>query len=428
MATSSQRSAAGESLGARLAQLRVARGRTQLRLAELLCAASGSATVTRHEVSRWEREQRVPSAYWLRWLAVVLEVPLAELELAAAFARGVRAAGRRAAPAGLSVEASVEPPVPSVGADDWRYWSRSAPPPGSGRPWTTAELRRLDDLVGGADLSPLVDEALHAVVAGVRGDPGPAGSSAVSELAQLAGWVNADGGNAPAARVAYRLGLRVARASGDAAVVGHLLGDVAQLTAEPVRALALARAGVEEVAHCGSAAVRALALQRVAHAAARAGDADTCEGAVIGAERLFARRRPGDDPARLYWLTDDAVAALSGRCFAVLRRPGLAVPLLSDALAGIRGPRAVAVYTSWLAEAYLDAGVPERAAELAEEALVAAVRSGSVRAATRARALHARLVAGPRAPVEGYLRVAADGLSYLADVTGPAAAAAAGSG
>lgn len=425
MATSSQSSASGESLGARLVQLRVARGRTQLRLAELLCAASGSATVTRHEVSRWEREQRVPSAYWLRWLAFVLEVPLAELERAAASTRGARAAGRRAAP---PVEPSVELPVPSVEADDWRYWTTSTRPPGSGRPWTTAELRRLDDLVGGADLSPLVDEALHAVVEGVRCDPGPEGLSAISELAQLAGWVNADGGNAPEARVAYRLGLRVARASGDATVVGHLLGDVSQLTAEPVRALALARAGAEEVAHCGSAAVRALASQRVAHAAARAGDADTCEGAVIGAERLFARRRPGDDPARLYWLTDDALAALSGRSFAVLRRPRLAVPLLTDALSRIRGPRAVAVYTSWLAEAHLDAGEPERAAELAGEALVAAVGSGSVRAAARARALHARLVTGPRGPVEGYLRVAADGLSYLADVTGPAAAAAAGSG
>jgi hypothetical protein len=230
------------------------------------------------------------------------------------------------------------------------------------------------------------------------------------------------------ARAAYRLGLRAARASGDAAVVGHLLGDVARVTTEPARALALARAGVDEVAHSGSAAVRALALQRVADAAARAGDAATCEASVVAAERLFVRRRPGDDPARLYWLTDEALAALSGRCFAVLHRPRLAVPLLSGALSRIRAPRAVAVYTSWLAEAHLDAGAPERAAELASEALVAAVRSGSVRAATRARALHARLVAGPRAPVEEYLRVAADGLSYLADVTGPAAAAAAGSG
>jgi hypothetical protein len=112
----------------------------------------------------------------------------------------------------------------------------------------------------------------------------------------------------------------------------------------------------------------------------------------------------------------------------VLRRPRLAVPLLTHALTGIRQPRAVALYTSWLAEAHLDAGAPDRAADLASDALVAAVRSGSVRAAVRARALHTRLAAGPRPAVERYLHGAAEGLTYLADVTGAAAAPAAGSG
>ena len=56
-----------ESIGALLARVRTGSGRSQLRLAELLCAASGTPTVSRHEVSRWEREQRLPSMYWLRW-------------------------------------------------------------------------------------------------------------------------------------------------------------------------------------------------------------------------------------------------------------------------------------------------------------------------------------------------------------------------
>ncbi|HLL66043.1 MAG TPA: helix-turn-helix domain-containing protein, partial [Micromonosporaceae bacterium] len=91
MATSSQESCQGsgqesgqESLGAVLSRVRAVRGCTQVRLAELLCAASGTATVTRHEVSRWERGSRVPTAFWLRWLAVVLDVPLELLERAAA--------------------------------------------------------------------------------------------------------------------------------------------------------------------------------------------------------------------------------------------------------------------------------------------------------------------------------------------------------
>jgi transcriptional regulator with XRE-family HTH domain len=70
-----------EQLGAMLVRLRQCKGYSQLRVAEGLCSASGVTTVTRHEVSRWERQERIPSAFWLRWLAEVLEVPMAELKL-----------------------------------------------------------------------------------------------------------------------------------------------------------------------------------------------------------------------------------------------------------------------------------------------------------------------------------------------------------
>src|SRR5439155_7768751 len=72
----------------------LARGWSQLRIAELLCGASGTPTVTRHEVSRWEREDRIPSRFWLGWLAFVLAVPGDTLTVAAAVARR-----RRPAPA-----------------------------------------------------------------------------------------------------------------------------------------------------------------------------------------------------------------------------------------------------------------------------------------------------------------------------------------
>lgn len=65
----------GESLGPLLAQLRTQRGWSQLRLAQQLCAAAGVPTVSRTEVSRWEREERVPGPFWFGWLAAVLEVP-----------------------------------------------------------------------------------------------------------------------------------------------------------------------------------------------------------------------------------------------------------------------------------------------------------------------------------------------------------------
>ncbi|MBT8224073.1 MAG: helix-turn-helix domain-containing protein, partial [Dactylosporangium sp.] len=77
-----------EGIGPFLARLRLARGQSQLRLAQLLCAVSGSVTVTRHEISRWERGNRVPSRQWLGWLAAVLDVPVQRLESAATAGRG----------------------------------------------------------------------------------------------------------------------------------------------------------------------------------------------------------------------------------------------------------------------------------------------------------------------------------------------------
>jgi transcriptional regulator with XRE-family HTH domain len=76
-----------ESLGPMLTRVRLRQGWSQLRVAELLCAASGVTTVTRHEMSRWEREERVPSRFWLGWLALVLQVPVEELAGAAARTR-----------------------------------------------------------------------------------------------------------------------------------------------------------------------------------------------------------------------------------------------------------------------------------------------------------------------------------------------------
>lgn len=68
-----------ESFGEHLAQLRRRRGLSQRRLAELLCAASGVPTVSRNEVSRWERGLRTPARPWLAWLSRVLDAPMPEV-------------------------------------------------------------------------------------------------------------------------------------------------------------------------------------------------------------------------------------------------------------------------------------------------------------------------------------------------------------
>ncbi|GIJ77815.1 hypothetical protein SAMN05443287_11191 [Micromonospora phaseoli] len=58
--------------GPMVARLRLARGWSQSRLAAELCAAAGVATLSRHEISRWERQVRVPGRFWRGWLTQVL--------------------------------------------------------------------------------------------------------------------------------------------------------------------------------------------------------------------------------------------------------------------------------------------------------------------------------------------------------------------
>lgn len=69
-----------------LTSLRRDRGLSQGGLADRLCDLSGRPTVTRTEVSRYERGVRTPSSYWRHWLAVALDVPVTVLERAATHA------------------------------------------------------------------------------------------------------------------------------------------------------------------------------------------------------------------------------------------------------------------------------------------------------------------------------------------------------
>jgi len=413
-----------ESIGALLAGVRTARGVSQLRLAALLCAAAGVPTITRHEVSRWEREERIPSGFWLRWLAATLDLPLAELEAAAAVARRRRAA--RARPGGPLWTA--EGPAGRGVAEDLLRLAHAwlagglgvAGPP----PWPTAamtvhsrapvdldalsrrlaELRRLDDLVGGVDLGALVGrEARRAIGALVGPEPRAAGGGRdarrrlrlAAEFAQLAGWVSADAGRSGPAERAYRVGLWAAASAGDRALAAHLLGSLSHLlagTGHPREALLLAQTGYAGARRTAPAGPLALLLHRVAHAAALAGERRVGERALAAADRAADRRTTDREPAWLYWLDDGELSAMAGRSFAAMRRPLRAEPLLR-ARPGCRSPRTAALDGGWLARAYLDAGEPAQACAVAGDAVLAAIRANSVRAATRALAPAPRLVA-----------------------------------
>ncbi|MGK5741925.1 helix-turn-helix domain-containing protein [Micromonospora sp. URMC 103] len=435
-------------LGPLLTQLRLARGWSQRRLAAELCAAAGAPTLSRHEVSRWERQARLPGKFWLRWLAVVLAVPAELLGDAASRSRrlappaaGPAGAGRsRAALLALAERWLADPHaallVAAPGQVAGHDVAAAAPGPdrvpgspdaagdtqrGSGPAYDAdlAALRRLDDLTGGADLAPLGAARLRRAVRALPRS-GPAGRRRLlpllAESAQLAGWLAADAGDLAGGLDAYRLGLRAAATAGDPALAGHVLGSASHLLAgagDPEGALLLARTAYAGSRRAASPGLRALLLHRVALAAALGGWPDAAGQALHAAGRVTAAPDPQREPPWLYWLDGPELAAMTGRTLVALGRPRRAEALLGAAREPGR-PRRAAVYGGWLARAYLQLGEVEVACEVAGVALLDAVRAGSPRAMAPLSEVRRRLAAHRRAPaVRRYVAMLTAARPYL---------------
>ena len=454
-------------LGPLLAELRLARGWSQQRLAHELCAASGVPTLTRHEVSRWERQLRLPGDFWLDWLAVVLGVPVGLLAEAAARSRRhgaapVDRAGSRsraallalaqrwlADPSGSRLGGTPFGPLPALARPDLpdpeaeptavgqvtrpAGAGRSTGPeaaqsagPGAGPGWSSrpvadelAELRRWDDLLGGADLA---GHAAHRLRRAARALPGSGPQArrrllpVLAEAAQLTGWLAADAGDLTGGLDAYRLALRAAAAAGDRAFAGHVLGAASHLLAgagDAAGALTLARTGYAGCRDAASPGLRALLLHRLALAAALGGRPRAARQALDAAGRMSGPE-PGREPPWLYWLDDAELAALTGRTLVALGRPGPAAPLLQPVVRERGHPRRAAIYGGWLARGYLQLGEVERACAVAGDALLDAVRAGSPRALGPLTDVRRRLSAHSQEPaVRRYVALLAAARPYL---------------
>jgi transcriptional regulator with XRE-family HTH domain len=81
-----------KSLCSMLRDLRSQLGLSQYDLAGKLIAVSGNCSITREDVSRWERGKRIPGPYWQKWLCTVFDLPQQDVEVAAAAARRTRRA------------------------------------------------------------------------------------------------------------------------------------------------------------------------------------------------------------------------------------------------------------------------------------------------------------------------------------------------
>lgn len=383
--------------GAYLARLRKRRGLSQPGLATRLSLLSGTKTITRNDVSRWESGKRIPGS-WLPLLARAVDTPLPELERAAAYARGESAAVLPGPVATLSdllpeLDPLVSSPIPGgrhIGASDV-----------AGLAGRVHGLRLADDVVTGGDLiGPAFRELRRAVhlyqQSTFREDVGQALLVQIGELAQIAGWIASDAGRHEDAERAYRLGITAARQAGDGPLTAHLVSSLAYQhsnTGREREGADLATAAVEEAGPSAPSKTRALFFDRVAWAHAKAAEDDRAALAALGqAHEAMAAEGPVA-PRWAYWVSPAELEIMDARVYTELRRPLRAVPLLTDVLGRYDAThtRELALYGSWLAVALVDANEPEQAAEQAEQVIEMSADLASDRTASRVRVVLSRL-------------------------------------
>lgn len=361
--------------GAHLASLRRGAGLSQRSLALRLCAVAGIITLTRNEVSRWERGGRIPDA-WLPPLAQELGVTLHELEQAAAYARGDTHATLPGVAATLADLLPDEDALKPLAAPCGRRIGATTVGILAAR---VHGLRLADDVLYGRDLIAPAFRELRAAVRLYREsehseETGRGLLVQIGELGQIAGWIASDAGRGEDAEHAYRLGLSAARQAGDAPLVAQLAGSLAYHLTNSGRereGLKLAKAAVIEAGPDAPATTRALFLDRVAWAHTRAGEAQPALRALGEAHAALDATDGPPAPTWAYWVNREELEVMDARVFTELRRPLRAVPLLQDVLGRYDATHAreVALYRSWLAVALADANEPEQAAEEARRVM-----------------------------------------------------------
>ncbi|MET9607245.1 helix-turn-helix transcriptional regulator [Streptomyces sp. NPDC006512] len=397
-----------EPIGPLLRRLRMAGGRTQEGLAADLSARRGYP-LEQGAVSRWETHERLPDPASRALLAAEFGVPEEELRRAVAVARRLRRQEHRnqtdqendvfdrrgfmsvSAGAGIAViqPSSLLSSGRRIGADVPRQLSQR-----------TARLRRLDDFVGGGDTYQMYARELEATTRltdeGVYSEAtGQALRGIIAEQAQLAGWAAYDAGQYNDARGHYMTALAASRAAEDSSLEGNSLAFLAYLewTVGGGSGIRFATAAYEALGSGTAPVVRALLADRLAWQQATSGNAREADYALGIAEEAIREHTDEPGPDWAYWVDSDEIAIMTGRCWAELHRPLRAIPALEDALGRYDDSRSrdKALYLTWLAAAYLDAGEVEHAAAITARVFDLSEGLASIRPMGRARLMVKRL-------------------------------------
>ncbi|WP_030682917.1 helix-turn-helix domain-containing protein [Streptomyces sp. NRRL B-1347] len=252
----------------------------------------------------------------------------------------------------------------------------------------TARLRRLDDVLGGGDTYRVYTaeyQATKALLRDTRYDEatGRALLSLLAEQAQQAGWAAFDGGCEADAVSLYEASRTAALDAGDTALSGNALAFLAyqRLGGDRRAGAEIASRSTEAIGGDTPAGVRALLHERRAWACAVADMPTEAERSLAAASAALAEVHGQPQPDWAAWVDHTEVDIMTGRCWAELRRPLRAVPVLEAALARYDDSHArdKALYSSWLAQAYLTAGEAEQSAAVVSRALALSDGVASVR-------------------------------------------------
>jgi tetratricopeptide (TPR) repeat protein len=263
----------------------------------------------------------------------------------------------------------------------------------------TARFRRLDDHLGGADTYRLYIGELEST--GTLLDRGSYTEATgrqlaglYAEQAQQAGWAAFDAGWQAQAEQLYRASLDAARVAGDAPLAGNALALLAyQAGATGRDSVETAAAAYREAGPHASAGVRALLLQRLAWAHAIRGQITGAVQALQVAGEAVDEHEGTETPDWAAWADGREQRIITGRCWSELGRPLRAVPILESVLGEYEDSHArdKAMYLTWLAGAYVDAGEVEQAAVTTARALDLAADVASARPAQRVAVVVRRL-------------------------------------
>ncbi|MFF4592454.1 hypothetical protein [Amycolatopsis sp. NPDC001319] len=262
-------------------------------------------------------------------------------------------------------------------------------------------LRRLDDHLGGADTYRLYLAEVEKT-AGLLKDASFVGGARrelltlFAEQAQQAGWAAFDAGWHDQARDLYERSFNAAKEAENAGLAGNALAYRAyQLTSQGQDATDLSSKSFKIADKVGDPAIRSLLYQRGAWSFAVSGNAEGVARALGAAgDALADPRDVGPGPDWATWAHNQTeLEIMAGRCWTELGRPLRAVPALESAMSRYDDSHArdKALYLSWLADAYLDAGEVEHAAASLDRAFDLSANVASARPQQRLSAVLERM-------------------------------------